>query len=60
VEECIDFMYILRSNVGGSFVNVAMRSAQECFITEIYDITTDVLVDHLSNLSVISRNVYQV
>jgi len=53
-------MYILRSNVGSSFVNVAIRSAQECFITEIYDMTTDVVVDHLSNLSIISRNVHQV
>jgi hypothetical protein len=60
MEELIDFMYILKSNVGSSFVNVAIRSAQECFITEIYDMTTDVVVDHLSNLSVISRNVYQV
>lgn len=60
MEECIDFMCILRSNVGSLFVNVAIRSVQECFITEIYDVTTDVVVDHLSKLSVISRNVHQV
>jgi len=60
VKECIDFMCILRSNVGSSYVTVVIRSAQECFITEIYDVTTDVVVDHLSNLSVISRNVHQV
>jgi len=53
-------MCILRSNVGSSYVTVVIRSAQECFITEIYDVTTDVVVDHLSNLSVISRNVHQV
>jgi len=60
MEECTDFMYILRSNVGSSIVNAAIRSAQECFITEIYDVTTDVVVDHLSNISVISRSVHQV